>query len=93
MPTKEVTLSSKHQIVILEARKVLGLKPGDKLLIVTPGNRSPCSPRCVMPTRPGACSPKPEGLPKAERTAWMSPPLDWRLARTLALDTAASSIT
>ena len=34
----EVTLSSKNQIVIpLEARKALGLKPGDKLIIVPRG--------------------------------------------------------
>jgi AbrB family looped-hinge helix DNA binding protein len=34
----ESTLSSKNQIVIpLEARKALGLKPGDKLLVVPRG--------------------------------------------------------
>jgi len=34
----EVKLSSKNQIVVpLEARKALGLKPGDKLLIVPRG--------------------------------------------------------
>ena len=34
----EVKLSSKNQIVIpLEARKALGLKPGDKVLIVPRG--------------------------------------------------------
>ena len=36
MPTSEVTLSSKHQIVVpKDAREALGLSPGDKLLIVT----------------------------------------------------------
>ena len=40
MPAREVTLSSKHQIVVpLDARKALGLKPGDKLLVVTLGDR------------------------------------------------------
>jgi AbrB family looped-hinge helix DNA binding protein len=35
----EATLSSKNQIVIpREARKALGLKPGDKLLIVLQGD-------------------------------------------------------
>jgi AbrB family looped-hinge helix DNA binding protein len=38
--TKEVTLSSKHQIVIpRESREVLGLKPGDRLLVVTLGEQ------------------------------------------------------
>jgi AbrB family looped-hinge helix DNA binding protein len=36
----EATLSSKNQIVIpREARKALGLKPGDKLLVVVQGDR------------------------------------------------------
>jgi AbrB family looped-hinge helix DNA binding protein len=36
----EATLSSKNQIVIpLEARKALGLKPGDKLLCTVLGER------------------------------------------------------
>ena len=35
----EATLSSKNQIVILrEARKALGLKPSDKLLVVLQGD-------------------------------------------------------
>jgi AbrB family looped-hinge helix DNA binding protein len=35
----EATLSSKNQIVIpREARKALGLKPGDKLLVVLQGD-------------------------------------------------------
>lgn len=36
----EATLSSKNQIVIpREARKALGLKPGDKILVVVRGGR------------------------------------------------------
>lgn len=36
----EVTLSAKNQIVIpLEARKALGLKPGDKVLVIVGGGR------------------------------------------------------
>ena len=36
----EATLSSKNQIVIpREARKALGLKPGDKLLVVAYGDK------------------------------------------------------
>jgi AbrB family looped-hinge helix DNA binding protein len=35
-----VTLSAKNQIVIpREARKALGLKPGDKIVVVVRGNR------------------------------------------------------
>ena len=34
----EATLSSKHQIVVpSEARKALGVKPGEKLLVVVRG--------------------------------------------------------
>ena len=37
---KEVRLSSKHQIVIpRESREVLGLKPGDRLLVITLGEQ------------------------------------------------------
>jgi len=37
---KEATLSSKNQIVIpREAREAMQLKPGDKILIVTKGDR------------------------------------------------------
>jgi len=36
----EVTVSSKNQIVIpLEARKALGLKAGDKLLVIARGDK------------------------------------------------------
>ncbi len=74
MPTKEVTLSSKHQIVIpRESRKVLGLKPGDKLLIVTLGEqvivlRKPV--RHADATRGLARGLYPKGYLKAERAAW-----------------------
>jgi len=37
---KEVTLSSKHQIVVpRESRVALGLRPGDKLLVLTLGEQ------------------------------------------------------
>jgi AbrB family looped-hinge helix DNA binding protein len=36
----EVTISSKNQIVIpREAREALGVKPGDRLLVIVRGNR------------------------------------------------------
>jgi len=39
MPQAQVTLSSKHQIVVpRDARRALGLKPGDKLVIVSLGD-------------------------------------------------------
>ena len=74
MPTKEVTLSCKHQIVIpRESRKVLGLRPGDKLLIVTLGEqvivlRKPV--RYANATRGLARGLYPKGYLKAERRAW-----------------------
>jgi AbrB family looped-hinge helix DNA binding protein len=74
VPTKEVTLSSKHQIVIpRESRKVLGLRPGDKLLIVTLGEqvivlRKPV--RHADATRGLTRALYPKGYLKAERTAW-----------------------
>lgn len=35
----EATLSSKHQIVVpKEAREALGIKPGDRLMVVTRGS-------------------------------------------------------
>ena len=40
MSATEVSLSTKHQIVVpKDAREALGLSPGDKLLIVTLGKR------------------------------------------------------
>jgi AbrB family looped-hinge helix DNA binding protein len=72
--TKEVTLSSKHQIVIpRESRKALGLKPGDKLLIVTLGEqvlvlRKPV--RHADSTRGLARGLYPKGYVKAEHSAW-----------------------
>ncbi len=74
MQTKEVTLSSKHQIVIpREARRVLGLKPGDKLLVVTLGEqvivlRKPV--RHADATRGLARGMYPKGYLETERAAW-----------------------
>lgn len=74
METKEVTLSSKHQIVIpRESRRVLGLRPGDKLLVVTLGEqvivlRKPV--RHTDATRGLARRTFPKGYLKAERAAW-----------------------
>jgi AbrB family looped-hinge helix DNA binding protein len=50
----EATVSSKNQIVIpREARKALGVKPGDTVLVTTQGNRvivieKPKSPRAAI---------------------------------------------
>lgn len=74
MPTTEVTLSSKHQIVIpRESRRVLGLKPGDKLLVVTLGEQvlvlgRPA--RHADATRGLARGVYPRGHLDAERAAW-----------------------
>lgn len=74
MQTKEVTLSSKHQIVIpRESRQVLGLRPGDKLLVVTLGTqvillRKPQ--RHADATRGLVRGMYPRGYLEAERTAW-----------------------
>jgi AbrB family looped-hinge helix DNA binding protein len=72
--TKEVTLSSKHQIVIpRESRRILGLRPGDKLLVVTLGEqvivlRKPA--RHADAIRGLARGTYPRGYLKAERAAW-----------------------
>lgn len=74
MQAKEATLSSKHQIVIpRESREALGLKPGDRLLIVTLGEqvillRKPRSHAAA--TRGLARGTYPRGYLEAERTAW-----------------------
>ena len=71
---KEVTLSSKHQIVIpRESRKILGLRPGDKLLVETLGaqvivHRKPA--RHDDATKGLARGVYPRGYLKAERAAW-----------------------
>jgi AbrB family looped-hinge helix DNA binding protein len=72
--TKEVTLSSKHQIVIpRESRERLGLRPGDKLLVVTLGAQVIMlrKPRRHADTLQGlARGIYPRGYLKAERAAW-----------------------
>ena len=76
MPASEVTLSSKHQIVVpRDAREALGLKPGDKLLIVTLGDR------VMMMRRPSSHADAIKGLARGlsprehvdtERGSWAS---------------------
>jgi AbrB family looped-hinge helix DNA binding protein len=74
MHTTEVTLSSKHQIVVpRESRRALGLKPGDRLLVVTLGEqvvvlRKPT--RHVEATRGLTRGTYPKGYLAAERAAW-----------------------
>jgi AbrB family looped-hinge helix DNA binding protein len=71
---KEATLSSKHQIVIpRESREALGLKPGDRVLIVTLGEhvillRKPRS--HAHATRGLARRMYSKGYLEAERAAW-----------------------
>ena len=74
MPVAEVTLSSKHQIVVPQAaRKTLLLKPGDKLVIVTLGQT------VVLMKRPSSFATATRGAAKglypphyleAERGGW-----------------------
>ena len=70
----EATLSSKNQIVIpSEARKALGIKPGDKLLIVVRGSsfivlQKPESPHSAI--RGLAPRPFAEHYVKKERASW-----------------------
>ena len=74
MPVAEVTLGSKHQIVVpQDARRALGLKPGDKLVVVSLG---PC---VVLMKRPRSYTTTTKGVAKglcpdryldAERGAW-----------------------
>ena len=70
----EATLSSKNQIVVpREAREALGVRPGDKLLIVVRGNT------VVILPRPGSWTKAlhgladkqyPEGYLEEERKSW-----------------------
>ena len=91
---KEVTLSSKHQIVVpREARRALGLKPGDKLLVVTLADQVIVLRKPARLCRGNAGSHAwrlPEGLssPGTAHLGVRRPP-GWRHARTLALDTSA----
>jgi AbrB family looped-hinge helix DNA binding protein len=70
----EVTLSAKNQIVIpREARKALGLKPGDKILVVVRGERvlileKPKSHHAAI--RGLARSGYPNGYLQKERQSW-----------------------
>jgi AbrB family looped-hinge helix DNA binding protein len=70
----EVTLSSKHQIVVpLEARQALGARPGDKLLVVTRGEtviplRKPK--RCSSAIRGIGAGVYPPGYVLGERESW-----------------------
>ena len=70
----EATLSSKNQIVVpREAREALGVRPGDKLLIVVRGNAVVILPRpdsWTKALRGLANKPYPEGYLKEERDSW-----------------------
>jgi AbrB family looped-hinge helix DNA binding protein len=69
-----VKLSSKNQIVVpLEARKALGLKPGDKLEIVVRGNMIMMFPKpksWEAAIRGVARGVYPEGYLEKERQSW-----------------------
>ncbi|MBV9301576.1 MAG: AbrB/MazE/SpoVT family DNA-binding domain-containing protein [Acidobacteriaceae bacterium] len=70
----ESTLSTKNQIVVpKDARQALGLKPGDKLLVVARGNR------VIVLQKPERCHAAMRGLSKRpypakylpkERNSW-----------------------
>lgn len=70
----EATLSSKNQIVIpKDAREALGLKPGDKLLVVSQGDRliimqKPRSYRAAI--RGLRAAPYPKNYLQEERESW-----------------------
>ena len=70
----EATLSSKNQIVIpRDARQALNLKPGDRVLVVTRGDRvivlqKPKSYRAAI--RGLACGRYPAGYLEKERRSW-----------------------
>jgi AbrB family looped-hinge helix DNA binding protein len=73
-PMMETTLSAKNQIVIpREARKALGLKPGDKVLVVVRGRRvivlrKPKSYHAAI--RGLARGPYPKAYLQKERQSW-----------------------
>jgi AbrB family looped-hinge helix DNA binding protein len=70
----EVTLSAKNQIVIpREAREALGLKPGDKILVVVRGGKvlvlqKPKSYHAAI--RGLACGKYPKDYLQKERQSW-----------------------
>jgi AbrB family looped-hinge helix DNA binding protein len=70
----EATLSSKNQIVVpREAREALGVRPGDKLLIVVRGNTVVILPRprsWTKAVRGLAAEPYPADYIKRERDSW-----------------------
>jgi AbrB family looped-hinge helix DNA binding protein len=70
----EATLSSKYQIVIpREARHALGLKPGDKFLVVIRGNHLIVMPKAksfAKAPRGIARGVYPEGYLQKERESW-----------------------
>jgi AbrB family looped-hinge helix DNA binding protein len=70
----EATLSSKNQIVVpRDAREALGVRAGDKLLIVVRGNTVVILPRprsWTKALRGLASQPYPEGYLDRERTSW-----------------------
>lgn len=70
----EATLSSKNQIVVpREAREALGVRPGDKLLVVVRGNTVVILPRprsWTKALRGLAGQPYPEDYLDRERAGW-----------------------
>jgi AbrB family looped-hinge helix DNA binding protein len=70
----EVTISTENQIVIpREAREALGVKPGDKILVMVRGSRvvvlqTPKSPQAAI--RDLARGHYPEGYLQKERQSW-----------------------
>lgn len=70
----EATLSSKNQIVVpREAREALGVRPGDKLLVVVRGNSVVILPRprsWAKALRGLANQPYPGDYLRQERASW-----------------------
>jgi AbrB family looped-hinge helix DNA binding protein len=70
----EATLSSKNQIVVpREAREALGVRPGDKLIVVVRGNTVVILPRprsWSKALRGLAKEPHPKGYLNQERASW-----------------------
>ena len=70
----EATLSSRNQIVVpREAREALGVRPGDKLLIVVRGDSVVILPRprsWTKALRGLANEPYPKGYLNQERNSW-----------------------